>query len=192
MSEFNFKENLIEFENTLRYYAETHRAYHNLDHINDCLSLLMKEEAHIQSKELKLAFIYHDIIYNPLGKNNERKSADKAIEFLKHNHAKTAIIHKVEQLIMVTLHEAIPKNSEEELMIDIDLSILGGERNRYIEYTQNIRREYKKVPQLIYRRKRKEIMKKFLQRGRIYYTDKYYKQLEDRARENIKFEIESL
>ena len=60
-------------------YQEKHRAYHNLEHVNDCLNQLDNFESEITDKHIiEMAIWYHDIIYNPYGKNNELKSAEEA------------------------------------------------------------------------------------------------------------------
>ena len=76
--------------------------------------------------------------------------------------------------------------------MDIDISILGSEESRYEVYCEKIRKEYKWVPGIIYRRKRKEILQRFLQRDRLYFTDFYYSRLEEKARMNIAKEIDRL
>src|SRR5438128_125494 len=67
-------------------YAETHRAYHTIEHIVHCLDEL--EEARSLAADpvaVEMALWYHDAVYDPRSTNNEARSADMAL------HVATAI-----------------------------------------------------------------------------------------------------
>lgn len=193
MENFGFNDNKSEFEELTKRYQENHRAYHNLNHVEDCLDQLDNYKDEIDDKAIiELAIWYHDIIYNPYGKNNELKSAEVSSAFLINQGASDDIINKVYDLIISTLHVDKPKNKLEALIMDIDITILGSPEIEYAEYYAKIRKEYKWIPGIIYRKKRKEIMQRFLQRDRLYFTDSFYTKLEERARFNISKEIKSL
>ena len=49
------------------------------------------------------------------------------------------------------------------LMVDVDLSILGQNEQRFAEYEAQIREEYRWVPGLIFKPKRAEILQRFLE-----------------------------
>jgi len=112
--------------------------------------------------------------------------------FLKSQNATTDVIQKVYDQILSTLHTEAPKNSSEALIMDIDITILGSPETQYEEYCTKIRKEYTWIPGIIYRKKRKEIMERFHQRERLYYTDFFYSKLEAKARFNISKEIQKL
>ncbi len=78
------------------------------------------------------------------------------------------------------------------LMSDISLSILGREREKYIDYAKRIREEYSIIKPEDFIERRVFILKKFLARDSIYYNDQIKDQFEKQARENIEFEIEHL
>ena len=193
MIRFQFDENtpaLIELKNK---YSQKQRAYHNLEHVIDCLTQLDNYEDFIADKDVvELAIWYHDIIYNPYGKENELKSAQEAAHFISKQNADKNLIEKVYQLILCTIHTNPPTNEAEALIMDIDISILGSPEPQYIAYCEKIRKEYKWIPGPIYRSKRKEIMNRFLQRKRLYFTDYYYDKLEEIARINIYQEVKRL
>ena len=192
MSNFNFAENLDEFERIQKFYGQKHRQYHNGEHISDCLE---KAENLAETKEnhvLKLAIWYHDIIYQPLKSRNEEKSAIQAKDFLSQRNAADSIIQRVHKLIMATLHKDKPKSLEAAYIMDIDISILGSEAGEYKLYCEKIRKEYKMVPWFLYRKKRIEIMEAFLQREQLYYTKHYKDALEQKARQNIAEELREL
>jgi predicted metal-dependent HD superfamily phosphohydrolase len=78
------------------------------------------------------------------------------------------------------------------VFLDLDLSILGAEEERYMEYTRRIREEYGNYSWEDYRRGRAKVLKSFVARDRLYFSDYFYKRYEGRARENIQREIQSL
>ena len=60
-------------------YAEPQRAYHTLEHIMHCLGEFagVREQAG-EPEAVEVAIWFHDAVYNPLLKTNEKKSADLA------------------------------------------------------------------------------------------------------------------
>jgi predicted metal-dependent HD superfamily phosphohydrolase len=85
---------------------------------------------------------------------------------------------------MATRHDAVPVDADAQLLVDIDLSILGAERERFDEYERQIRAEYAFVPALIFNAKRRQILRSFLDRPRIYSTPAF-SVLEATARANL-------
>lgn len=192
MKEFGFPENKDTYDSLIKHYSEKHRAYHNLEHISDCLEKLDSIPSPIKGRrEIELAIWFHDIIYNPYGKNNELKSANMAVSFLNNQDCSEKVKSNIHDLIMSTLHNKIPKNISEKIIMDIDISILGAEYNVYKEYSEKIRKEYKLVPRILYRKKRKEILSNFLKKNQLYHSD-YFQFLEKDARNNITLEIKEL
>lgn len=62
---------------------------------------------------------------------------------------------RVESLVMATIHDATPICSDEQLLVDIDLSILGAAPTRFAEYDRQVRAEYSWVPRFVYNMKRR-------------------------------------
>lgn len=193
MGVFGFTENQDTFHELEKQYREKHRAYHNIDHIAACLDQLDAIPTAVPlKKEIELAIWFHDCIYNPYGKENELKSAKKAELFLQRQKADAGTISLIFDLIMATLHTQLPKNEAEALLQDIDLSILGAKPEHYNIYSEKVRREYKRVPRILYRKKRKEILSHFLQKNHIYHTPLFHGKFEEIARKNLKKEIIAL
>jgi len=186
MTRLDFGDNIETFNKLLAKYNEKHRHYHNVNHIEAVLKHLEKNK-HLAKdyKAIELALWFHDAIYKVFSSSNELDSANWARDFLQNNGVENAFIDKVHTLIMATLHDASPVDSDEKLMVDIDLSILGSTPNTYHLFEGWIRKEYKLVPSLIYKKKRKEILTKFLDRKRIYSHEYFYEKLENNARKNI-------
>jgi len=68
------------FSNLQTRYSEPHRAYHNLEHIRDCLAQFDRaRHLAVYPAELELALWLHDIIYDTHASDNEEKSAQWAV-----------------------------------------------------------------------------------------------------------------
>ena len=181
------------YQSLLNAYSEPHRFYHTASHINATLIHLDKVKVHIENPSLlELALWFHDAIYRPFSSNNELDSANWCSRFLKDNGVKQETIDHVHQLIMVTMHPSITQSNDEMFMVDIDLSILGSPANIYDDFERNIREEYKKVPYFIYKRKRKALLKSFLNQKQIFQNTFFHEEFEIQARENLDRAIQSL
>ncbi len=182
-----------EFERLATASSEPHRAYHNLDHIADCFAQLsLSPEAPREPIELHAAIWFHDVIYKPFSATNEADSAAWAKESLESGGMAPMRAERVAKLILATQHPHEPVDADTYLLIDIDLSILGRGPDVYRQYEANIRREYRWVPGPLYRRKRVEILGRFLERTSIYSTDAFHERYEAPARENLRAAIASL
>lgn len=174
------------FAQLMAAYAEPQRHYHTQQHLGECL--LAFDDARALAghpDEVELALWFHDAIYDVKGHHNEQRSADWARDALRDAGVSTDAAQRVHDLIMATRHTAVPSGRDEPLLVDIDLSILGAERARFDEYEQQIRKEYAYVPGFLFRRKRREILKGFLDRSAIYSTPHFHDMLEARARDNL-------
>jgi len=173
-----------------RRYAEPQRHYHTLQHLGECLAWFEREQAAAQRPgEVALALWFHDAIYDVHAHDNEARSAAWALEALRTFEAGEDAAQRVHELVMATRHDAVPEGRDAELLIDIDLSILGAERARFDEYEAQVGREYAFVPLEIRLPRRREILQRFLDRDAIYATPRMHELLEARARENLRRSI---
>ncbi len=174
-------------------YSERHRRYHNLQHVLDCLNCL--EACPVPGSDmagLELAVWFHDAIYEPLKSGNELASADLAVQRLAGMGACGELQEKVHRLIMVTTHDADPRDLDEEVMIDVDLAVLGRDRGSFEAYESNIRGEYRLVPGPLFRRRRRAILESFLARSSIYNTEVFRDRYESAAMDNLQWAISRL
>ncbi|MGP0171641.1 HD domain-containing protein [Pseudomonas sp. NCHU5208] len=174
------------FEQLVRAYEEPQRHYHSLQHLRECLAHF-EQARHLaqQPGEVAIALWFHDAIYDVRGKDNERRSANWAIETLAAAQADQATLARVERLIMATRHDATPSAADEQLLVDIDLAILGATPERFAEYDAQVRAEYAWVPGWVYRMKRRSVLKAFLARPRLYCTQHFRQLYEAQARINL-------
>ncbi len=167
-------------------YSEPHRAYHTLHHIAECLELLQQTQSLAQSSaSIELAIWFHDAIYDPRKTDNEMRSAEWAQRELKRAGATSALQDRIVSMILITGHDGEPQTPDEELMSDIDLSILGAGAKRFDEYEQQVRQEYRHVPLQQFRTGRRKILSGFLERDPIYITEWFRSRREAQARANL-------
>ena len=181
------------FEDLARHYAEKHRYYHTLCHVDTCLTLLDEVGDLVSDPfSLETAIWFHDVIYNPLRNDNEAMSAAYAKRFLQSVKTPDHEIAKIERLILLTKHPSHPITEDEKYLIDIDLSILGAETALYDQYEKWIRQEYAHVSDAAFRKGRGNLLHAFLAQAYIYHTDYFRQKLEKRARENLEHALGKL
>lgn len=178
-------------------YAGPKRHYHSLQHLEECLEHLdMSEEDGRYSASnvaaVEAAIWYHDVVYEPLRGDNEARSADWGVKSLTGGGVEASVISMVGELILVTKHDVYPVSGDFSLIVDIDLAILGAGIARFGDYERQIRAEYSGVPGILYRRKRAEVLERFLQRSPLYGTPYFQEHFEARAVKNLKRAIKAL
>lgn len=176
-------------------YSSKNRYYHNLFHIASMLELASENKSEIQNyDELLFAIWFHDIIYTSTSKKNEEKSAEFANSVLQNISTVHMNAHNIYQLIISTKkHQVLlEENTDNAFLLDFDLSILGATWDDYKIYVQNIRKEYKIYPDFLYNPARKKVLLSFLDREKLFFTNKYQGLLEKKARLNLTKELELL
>lgn len=193
MSALGFEASFECYDALYAAYSEKHRFYHTVKHIEAMLRHYdaVKDIAE-RPAELELAIWFHDAIYKALSKSNELDSAEWAKEFSLSNGYDLEGAERIHSLIMATLHNGIVRDKDQKLIVDIDLTVLGASPEVYDEFERNVRKEYKMVPAFIYRKKRKELLKSFLNNESIYSLDYFKEKYENVARHNINRAIEML
>lgn len=172
------------------------RYYHNLEHVKNVLDALDAVLPRTDNPEaLQFAAWYHDIIYKPLRKDNEAKSAllaRKRAEELSLPEYKISLI--CECIRKTAMHTEIggAEPLEVQYMLDADLSQLAAKKEVFIKNTAAIRREYKLVPKKQFIKGRLKVMKGFLDMPNIYRSDYFRKHYEAKARANIADEVSVL
>lgn len=174
-------------------YAEKSRHYHNLNHLESLFSELDAVKERIQDfSTLTFSVFYHDAVYDATSKANEEKSAALATSRMKRLNIDQDTAEKVSEQIIATKVHHRSEDFDTNYLLDADLSILGKNLDTYIDYTQKIRKEYSVYPDFLYKPGRKKVLLHFLERESIFKTGNFRNKYEDRARKNIKWEIENL
>jgi predicted metal-dependent HD superfamily phosphohydrolase len=174
------------FDRLVACYAEPHRKYHTMRHLEECFALLEKVNSRAERVgEIELALWFHDAIYNTRKHDNEKLSAEWARDSALAGGLSTEQADRVFELVLTTRHNAVPAGKDAQILVDIDLGILGADMARFDEYEVQVREEYSWVPGFLYRRERRKILEQFASRPTIYNTEYFRAEYEARARENI-------
>ena len=176
-------------------YAEPHRRYHDIHHIEACLRELAARDglAPDERKVLEYAIWWHDAIYDPTRSDNEERSAALAERDLMELGVDPATREAVVRLIRLTRdHKVAPGDRLGTLLVSIDLSVLGRPAAEYDAYATAIRAEYAHVPDEMYRTGRAAVLRRFLATPVIYPDAEYRLRYEAQARANMAREIERL
>jgi predicted metal-dependent HD superfamily phosphohydrolase len=177
----------------MRAYSSPHRYYHNLTHIQDCLSIFDQTIfLAVHSEEVELAIWFHDAVYDTRRSDNEQKSAEWAEAVIRQSGLSREIAKRVVSAILATCHQEEVSGNDAQLLVDVDLSILGRDPEVFWWYEENIRKEYAWVPEDVFRRERVKILSDFLDRKHIYYHGEYRERFEAKARANLEQAIERL
>ena len=174
------------YEELLARYSEPWRKYHTLQHLQECLAFF-DSVAHLATRpaEVETALWFHDAVYELHHADNEGASAQLSRQVLSDADVTSEVSSRIAALIVLSKHTTLPKTTDEQLLIDIDLAILGASPSRFAEYVHQIRDEYSFVPDDVFREKRHEILKSFVRRPRIYSTPYFHDLLEQQARINL-------
>lgn len=167
-------------------YSEPHRKYHTMRHLQECFMHLESVRSLAEhAGEVELALWFHDAIYNTRRKDNEERSAEWARESARAAGLVEDQASRIYQLVMATMHNAVPVRKDAAVLVDIDLAILGADEARFDEYEVQVREEYSWVPGSLYRGGRRKILQEFVTRESIYSTEYFRVECEARARRNI-------
>ncbi len=167
-------------------YSEPQRVYHDLSHIDHCLSMFDLARQFMQNPDLvELAVWMHDVVYQPGASDNEARSVDwyRAIAA---NTQRQDSCEQVCQMIMATQHDNIPPpESDAAYMVDIDLSSFALPWDEFLQDGANLRLENPQRSDSDYYSSQIAFQKSLLARERFYYTDFFHQQFETRARDNL-------
>lgn len=167
-------------------WAEPHRHYHDQRHLRECLALWARWRGlSARAGEVAVALWFHDAIYDPQAANNELNSAAWAARSLIRAGLASETAQRVHDLVMATQHDAPAAGADAQLLVDIDLSVLGSPPERFERYDQDVRKEYAWVPGFRYRNQRAQVLQGFLDRPRLYHGEAAVALLEGQARINL-------
>lgn len=175
----------------VRHYTEPKRYYHTLLHLENMLAEF-NEVNHLidKSDTVLFALFYHDIIYDAEKFDNEYQSAlvfDKRI-----STTSFAQIEEGKNMILATKGHTESDDFDTNFFTDIDLAILGQSEKVYGEYCKQIRAEYIMYPDEMYNSGRIKVLKHFLDLDTIYKTSFFQNKYEEKAQQNLMFELEQL
>ena len=177
-------------------HAEPQRFYHDWSHVEALCSHLEAAGARVRNREAVLyAILFHDAVYDPRAKDNERQSA--ALLCAADLPLDPATRTLADAMILATEGHVMPDiagddGSDIAHFLDMDLGILGASEERFDIYEDQIRREYRHVPDEAFRKGRAAVLESFAGRERLYFSEWGRDRFEERARRNLARSLERL
>ncbi len=147
-------------------WANPARSYHTTQHLTECLALAHEWGeglSPIERATLTLAVWFHDAVYDPRSSDNEKQSAQLALKALRHSGVAEHHYLRVSELVLATEHAmAVPVGDRvRDLLLDIDLAILGAAPSRFAEHQAQVRKEYAFVSEADYAAGRAQVLEHF-------------------------------
>lgn len=174
----------------LNRWSESHRHYHNLNHLADTLSSLTLLSG--TSRTEHLAAWFHDAVHTGTAGADERASADLAVKRLS-GIVGPDEVSEVARLIMITLdHDPAPDDEAGARVSDADLAALAADPRHYARTVAQLRREYARLNDGEWSLGRLEVVRGFLASDRIYRTPLGVRLWERQARINLHDEADQL
>jgi predicted metal-dependent HD superfamily phosphohydrolase len=176
-------------------YAEPHRRYHTRRHIEQCLALLdqVPDLTDSERQVLTWAIWWHDAVYDPTASDNEARSAEMAKADLRDLEVSIHAREEVARLIRLTAGHAVEEGDRlGEILVSIDLAILGAPADVYDAYARDVREEYAHVADEAWRQGRPKVLRRFLDAPVLYPDPALRDHFEAQARANLAREIAAL
>ncbi|MDQ1603437.1 MAG: hypothetical protein QOE01_1282 [Actinomycetota bacterium] len=174
-------------------YAEPHRHYHDLVHLDEVLGrvdLLAGQDDDVAV--VRIAAWFHDAVYRPGAGGNEERSAHLAETSLSVLRLPHRTVAEVARLVRLTAeHDAGPDDRNGAVLCDADLGVLASDPARYTSYAAGVRAEWAHVPDADFARGRAAVLRGLLGRTALFRTAPA-RAWEEPARRNIGAELARL
>ncbi|MEI8238826.1 MAG: metal-dependent phosphohydrolase [Actinomycetota bacterium] len=183
-------------DHLLECHREPHRRYHTATHVMWVLrhvDAIVDTEPYdtLDVESIRLAAMFHDIVYDPTSGDNEARSAALATRAANDLGWDAARSESVGRLVMATkTHHAT--RADEAVLVDADLAILGAAPHDYNAYVAGVRAEYAHVAPDAWRSGRRAVLDGFLILPSLFITPYMRDRFEARARANMTAERASL
>lgn len=181
--ERRFEEGMV--QELLGLYSQEHRRYHDLQHLQECMEEFNEVSTMCDDPlAAETAMWYHDVVYDPGEKTNERLSANKAKFDCMRLMVEPEFADKVCAIILTTA-AGVAHGPDASVVVDIDRSILGRPWERFSEYERQIREEYSRYTDEEYKAGRTLFLDAMLRREHIFLTNRFREKYEGAAKANI-------
>lgn len=187
---------LHELDHLLARLREPHRRYHTathvmwvLRHIDHIVAAGVPDDLDLGA--VRLAALWHDAVYLPTRSDNEAVSAQLAHDVALRLGWTDARADDVHRLVMATAGHS-PDATDEVVLVDADLAILGADPKDYAAYVQGVRVEYAHVPDDQWRVGRAAVLQQFIDAPVLFHTAVMQRERGARARANLAAELATL
>ena len=147
-------------------YDEPQRAYHDAAHVGLMWLRHLMHGGDPGDRDMALAILFHDAVYEPLAQDNEARSAALAAELVRGDTG------WVQGAIRATAdHLAYPgQDCRVQRLLDLDLTPLAEMPAVFERNTALLRHEYAAVPEPAWRAGRRRVLERFAQAKRLFRT----------------------
>jgi len=167
------------------HYQESHRHYHTLGHLSQCLRELDGARDHVKEADAtELAIWFHDIIYVYGSRDNEARSADFFREAAG-DSMPADFVDRVCEFIMATRHTGSAQDDAVALLVDIDLSGFGLPWEDYLADSDALRLEADGIGDAQYYQGKLRFLDELRRWPSLYQSSYFRDRLEKRAQSNI-------
>ncbi|GAB3683104.1 hypothetical protein GCM10027589_52780 [Actinocorallia lasiicapitis] len=179
-------------EDLLARYAEPHRRYHTIVHLEAVLDLVDELAADAADPDVvRLAAWFHDAVYDPERDDNEERSARLAERMLADTDLEPERAARVAALVRMTkTHD--PSDPDGRVLCDADLAILAAEPEPYAAYVAAVRAEYHFVPDEYFRAGRAAVLDQLLALPVLFHSPIARARFDAAARANLTRELAAL
>lgn len=118
------------FEEILACYRAPNRKYHTLQHLQERFKNF--EDARPLAErpaEIERALWFHDALYAVTRQDNEQRSAEWARAAVLATNVAAATAERLHAFILARRHDAVPQETDAQILVDVDLSILGAAKD---------------------------------------------------------------
>jgi predicted metal-dependent HD superfamily phosphohydrolase len=144
----------------------------------------------VDGDAVRLAALFHDLVYDPRSSTNEADSSRLAVAFAHALGWRSERRALVGSLIEATAHHRADTD-DAIVLLDADLAILGSDPASYQAYVAGVRGEYAHLPEAEWRAGRSAVLRHFLGLSELFRSS-YLRSKEQRARANMAAELAAL
>jgi len=146
----------------LSMWNESHRSYHNLNHLNDLISQINENKSNFSEKEyekLMLTAVFHDVVYDPASQTNEEDSVKFLMKCVVDKNNKDIL--DVRKMILDTkTHESTTNLSES--FNNYDMNIVERDFDQLLDWEKGISEEFSVYPKAQYKEGRLKFLESLL------------------------------
>jgi predicted metal-dependent HD superfamily phosphohydrolase len=180
------------YQEVYDYYSESGRHYHTPKHIEHCLTQLdLASDGMEDADAVEMAIWFHDLVFDAQAQDNELKSARRFVE-LADDSMDADFKSRVFELIMATAPPRTPKTTDQEFMLDIDLSSFGLPWDDMLRDSIAVRKESATLSDADFFPGQRAFLESLVNREHFYFTDYFRSRIEESARSNINRYLKNL
>lgn len=184
-----------EWERIRDAYSGETRHYHSLVHLSRLFELIDPLELEGADRDcLELVIFYHDLVYVAGRKDNEELSASELFGAAERLGWNTSILAEAAELIRMSSNHQLAdmQNRKAAFFLDADQAVLGSPPADYQRYAAQIRKEYARFPDRIYKSGRIKFLERCLLATPVFQCTEFAGRFEAAARRNMQMELEAL